>query len=215
MYNLHIRSCTGFDHCEHSFMDYGLLADDVLLKLLKISDELAYKAIYLRYWRKLYFTAFSKTNSKEVAEDIVQSVFTDFWDRRAQHNIMSINAYLEAAVKYQIINYIKNAISKRAQYTGFGELQKTEDASADLPLLVHELNVAIDKAISQLPQKTQAIFRLSRFEKHSNKDISRIMDLSEKAVEYHITQSIRSLRFLLKDFILLDIVLLILDNFHS
>ena len=196
-------------------MDYGLLADDVLLKFLKISDELAYKEIYLRYWRKLYYAAVSKTNSKEVAEDIVQSVFADLWDRRERHNINSIAAYLETAVKYQIINYIKSAISKRAQYTGFSELQKPEENSADLPLLVQELNAAIDKAINQLPQKTQTIFRLSRFEKHSNKDISQIMDLSEKAVEYHITQSLKTLRFFLKDFILVDLVLLIFANFHN
>jgi RNA polymerase sigma-70 factor (family 1) len=195
-------------------MDYGLLADDVLLKFLKISDELAYKAIYLRYWRKLYYSAVNKTNSKEVAEDIVQSVFADLWDRREHHNINNIAAYLETAVKYQIINYIKAAISKRAQYTGFSELQKSEENSADLPLLVQELNMAIDKAISRLPQKTQTIFRLSRFEKHSNKDISQIMDLSEKAVEYHITQSLKSLRFFLKDFILVDLVLLLIVNFY-
>lgn len=194
-------------------MDYGLLADDVLLKFLKISDELAYKEIYLRYWRRLFYSAVSKTNSKEVAEDIVQSVFTDLWDRRAHHNINSVGAYLETAVKYQIINYIKAAISKRSQYSGFSELQKTEESSADLPLLVQELNTAIDKAISQLPQKTQTIFRLSRFEKHSNKDISQIMDLSEKAVEYHITQSLKSLRFFLRDFILVDLILFLFVNF--
>ena len=190
-------------------MDYGLLADNVLLKLLKISDELAYKEIYLRYWRRLYRSAVSKTNSKEVAEDIVQSVFTDLWDRRESHQINSIAAYLETAVKYQIINYIKSAISKRTQYAAFSELQKAEENSVDLPLLVQELNTAIDKAISQLPQKTQTIFRLSRFEKQSNKDISRIMDLSEKAVEYHITQSLKSLRFFLRDFILVDFILLL------
>jgi RNA polymerase sigma-70 factor (family 1) len=196
-------------------MDYGLLAEDVLLKLLKISDELAYKEIYLRYWRRLYASAVSKTNCKEVAEDLVQSVFTDLWERRERYTINSIAAYLETAVKYQIINYIKSAISKRAQYTGFGELQKAEENSADLPLLVQELNTAIDKAINQLPQKTQTIFRLSRFEKQSNKDISRIMDLSEKAVEYHITQSLKSLRVFLRDFILVDLVLLLFTHFYN
>jgi RNA polymerase sigma-70 factor (family 1) len=192
-------------------MDYGLLADNVLLQLLKISDELAYKEIYVRYWRCLYRSAVSKTNSKEVAEDIVQSVFTDLWDRREQHTINSIGAYLETAVKYQVINYIRSAISKRAQYAGLGELQKAEENAADVPLLIQELNAAIDKAISQLPQKTQTIFRLSRFEKHSNKDISQIMDLSEKAVEYHITQSLKSLRFFLRDFILVDLVMLVFE----
>jgi RNA polymerase sigma-70 factor (ECF subfamily) len=190
-------------------MDYKLLADDVLLKLLKISDELAYKEIYLRYWRKLYHAAVSKTNSKEVAEDILQSVFTDLWDRRERHNIINIAAYLDTAVKYQIINYIKTAISKRAHTPGLTELQKTEESTADLTLLVRELNTAIDKAISQLPQKTQTIFRLSRFEKQSNKDISRIMDLSEKAVEYHITQSLKLLRLNLRDFIFICLVLVL------
>jgi len=40
------------------------------------------------------------------------------------------------------------------------------------------------------------------------------MDLSEKAVEYHITQSLKSLRFFLRDFILVDLVLLLFENFH-
>ncbi len=190
-------------------MDYRLLADDVLLKLLKISDELAYKEIYLRYWRKLYYAAVSKTNSKEVAEDILQSVFTDLWDRRERHNIINIAAWLDTAVKYQTINFIKSAISKRAQNTDLSQLQKTEENTADLSLLVRELNAAIDKAINQLPQKTQTIFRLSRFEKQSNKDISRIMDLSEKAVEYHITQSLKLLRLNLRDFIFISLALLL------
>lgn len=190
-------------------MDYRLLADDVLLKLLKISDELAYKEIYLRYWRKLYYAAVSKTNSKEVAEDILQSVFTDLWDRRERHNIINIAAWLDTAVKYQTINFIKSAISKRARHTDLSQLQKTEENTADLSLLVRELNAAIDKAINQLPQKTQTIFRLSRFEKQSNKDISRIMDLSEKAVEYHITQSLKLLRLNLRDFIFISLALLL------
>ena len=211
MSNLQVRLLP--NNCEPCCMDYGLLADDVLLKLLRISDEFAYKEIYLRYWRRLYRTCVSKTNSKEVAEDIVQSIFADLWDRREHHTIINMAAYLETAVKYQVINYIKAAISKRAQYTGYSEGQKTEENPADLPLLVQELSVAIEKAISQLPQKTQTIFRLSRFEKQSNKDISRMMDLSEKAVEYHITQSLKSLRFFLKDFILVDLVLLLLVNF--
>lgn len=181
-------------------MNYQLLADEMLLKLLKISDELAFKELYLRYWKNLYYSALNKINSKEVAEDIVQGVFTDLWEKRERHSIQNILAYLGASVKYQVINYIKSAISKKVHLSTIGEKQKAEENNTDLLLLVQELNSAIDKAISQLPQKTQTIFRLSRFEQHSNKDISQIMDVSEKAVEYHITQSLKTLRFHLKDF---------------
>jgi len=189
-------------------MDYRLLADEVLLQLLKISDALAFKELYLRYWKNLYNSALNKINSKEIAEDIVQTVFTDLWDKREKHAIQNISAYLETSVKYQVINYIKSVISKKAHLSTIGEKQKAEENNTDLLLLVQELNTAIDKAINELPQKTQTIFRLSRLEQHSNKEISLIMNLSEKAVEYHITQSLKSLRSYLKDFILFDLLLI-------
>jgi RNA polymerase sigma-70 factor (ECF subfamily) len=183
-------------------MEYELLADEKLLELLKADDKSAFKEIYRRYWEGLYHMALRKINSKEVAEDIVQTVLVDLWDRRINHNIQNINSYLKASVKYQVINYIKAAISKKIHLSAFGERQGTEQNDGDLLLLTRELNTAINRAIRQLPQKTQTIFRLSRFERHSNKDISRIMDLSEKAVEYHITQSLKTLRLHLKDFMI-------------
>lgn len=190
-------------------MEYALLADEILLKFLRISDELAFREIYLRHWKVLYISALNKINNSEVAEDIVQTVFSDLWERRENHSIENISAYLGTAVKYQVINYIKSAISKKAHLSVIGEKQKAEESNADLLLLVQELNSAIDKAINQLPQKTQTIFRLSRFEQHSNKEISHIMDLSEKAVEYHITQSLKALRLYLKDFMLVDLLLIL------
>lgn len=196
-------------------MDYRLLADEILLKLLKASDELAFKELYLRNWQRLCYIALKKINRKDIAEDILQNVFTDLWRNREQQNIQNITGYLDAAVKYQVIDYIKSAITKRAHFSVVMEGQKEEN-NAELLLLIHELNAAIDKAISQLPQKTQTVFRLSRFERQSNKDISRIMDLSEKAVEYHITQSLKSLRFYLRDFMLVDplVLFFILISFN-
>ena len=191
-------------------MEYRLLADEVLLKFLIISDELAFQEIYQRYWRQLYYAALSKINNKEVAEDIIQTVFTDLWEKREQHSIKNISAYLGTSVKYQVINHIKSGISKKAHLSNISESRKTEENKNELALLVKELNEAIDKAINRLPQKTQTIFRLSRFERHSNKKISRMMDVSEKAVEYHITQSLRALRLYLRSFMLVNLLLVVL-----
>ena len=191
-------------------MEYRLLADEVLLKFLIISDELAFQEIYQRYWRQLYYTALSKINNKEVAEDIIQTVFADLWEKREQHSIKNISAYLGTSVKYQVINYIKSGISRKVHLSNISESRNTEENKNELALLVKELNEAIDKAINRLPQKTQTIFRLSRFERHSNKQISRMMDVSEKAVEYHITQSLRALRLYLKSFLLVNLLLVVL-----
>lgn len=196
-----------------TIMNYRLLDDEILLKFLRISDDLAFKEIYLRYWKRLYYSVLNKINNKEIAEDIVQGVFTDLWEKRDTSSIQILHAYLDASVKYRVINYINAVISQKKHLSHFREKQKTEEANTDLLLLVQELNTGIDKALNQLPQKTQTIFRLSRFEQHSNKEISRIMDLSEKAVEYHISQSLKSLRFYLKDFVQVDLILLLLLTF--
>lgn len=190
-------------------MDYPLLSDEVLTRLLKLGDELAFKELYQRNWRRLFYAALQKINSKEVAEDIVQAIFVDLWEKRERHTIQNIPGYLDAAVKYRVINYIRAAISKKFHLSNLSEKQKTDENDADLGLLVQELNTAIDQALGHLPPKTQTIFRLSRFENQSNKEISRTMDLSEKAVEYHITQSLKTLRLYLKDFMLFDLGLTI------
>ncbi len=183
-----------------------MLEDEVLLKFLRISDELAFKEIYLRYWKGMYYSVLNKINSKETAEDIVQSVFTKLWEGREKHSVQNLSAYLHTAVKYQVVNYIKSAITKKSHLDIAYDEDKKAESNTDLHLLMQELRTAIDKAIRKLPEKTQTIFRLSRFEQHSNKEISSLMHLSEKAVEYHISQSLKSLRFYLQDFILLDLM---------
>ena len=56
-------------------------------------------------------------------------------------------------------------------------------------------------ALDALPPKTQEVYRMSRFENLSGRDIATRMGLSEKSVEYHIAQSLKFLRTRLKDFI--------------
>jgi RNA polymerase sigma-70 factor (ECF subfamily) len=52
--------------------------------------------------------------------------------------------------------------------------------------------------MKKLPEKTCEVFRMSRFENQSVKEIAVQLNLSEKAVEYHITKSLKLLRENLK-----------------
>ena len=59
----------------------------------------------------------------------------------------------------------------------------------------------IEKALNELPEKTQEVYRLSRFDNLTGREIAERIGLSEKSVEYHISQSLKFLRQQLKDFI--------------
>lgn len=60
---------------------------------------------------------------------------------------------------------------------------------------------AIDKTLRELPEKTQLVFRLSRFENKSVREIAGNLELTEKAVEYHITKAIKLLRQRLRGYL--------------
>lgn len=77
----------------------------------------------------------------------------------------------------------------------------TTCAGTESSLTFHELSQAIEKAIATLPEKTRQVFRLSRFDHLSIREIATNLNISEKAVEYHITQSLKTLRFYLKDYL--------------
>ena len=54
--------------------------------------------------------------------------------------------------------------------------------------------------MKKLPEKSGEVFRLSRFEGQSVRAIADRLNLSEKAVEYHITKSLKVLKEQLRVF---------------
>ena len=74
-----------------------------------------------------------------------------------------------------------------------------------------EIQKIVESTLNKLPQKTRQVFILNRYQGLSYKDIANQMDLSTKAIEFHISKALAQLRFSLKDFIHL---LLFLFYFH-
>ena len=64
-----------------------------------------------------------------------------------------------------------------------------------------EITEILRKTLASLPEQTRRIFILSRFEQKSVKEISELMHLAPKSVEYHITKSLKALRVALKDYL--------------
>jgi RNA polymerase sigma-70 factor (family 1) len=189
-------------------MNYKVFDDAILLKLLKAGDGAALEEIYFRYSETVFVAALKKVRIKEIAEELVQNLFIRLWVKREELNIQQLEPYLQTAIRYQVIDYIRSKIIHERYYQFASSQASTHENSSESRLLLHELAVAIDNTIKKLPQKTQEIFRLSRYEKRSIKEIAQCMNLSEKAVEYHMTQSLKFMRLHLKDFIIMELFFL-------
>ena len=184
--------------------------DQELLALIRKDDDEAFAELYNRYSPKVRALAFSKINSIEATQEIVQEIFSGIWERRESLYIEAVPNYLAVAVKYRAINYIKSQLAFRKYsniYKAFVKVSEEETLEA---VQFHNLTEAIEESVQKLPEKTQLVFRLNRMEGKSIAEIAIKLKLSEKAIKYHISRSIKELRFHLKEFLIsLTMVLLV------
>ena len=174
------------------------MTDEQLVISLKNGEEAAFGEIYNRYWFKLYGVAFHQTGTKEEAEELVHDVFESLWQRRSLTTISHLSSYLVVSVKHLATNFIKSQITQRKyqEYLIFHEIQQSY--STDDIVHFSDLSTAVEAVMKKLPEKTSEIFKMSRFENQSVKEIARQLNISEKGVEYHITQSLKMLKESLK-----------------
>jgi RNA polymerase sigma-70 factor (family 1) len=184
---------------------YSTLPDEMLGRLLFTGDAKAYEAIYRRYWRALFSIATWKTNSQVAAEEMVQELFMKLWENRQKTLIENLEAYLKTALKYSVIGFIKAKLVSKQAELGEASDQPT-DQLADTDIGLAELSGALENALNLLPEKTRLVFQMSRFEQRSTSEIASRLGLTDRAVEYHITQSLRLLRFQLKDYLAYSVI---------
>ncbi|WP_459470011.1 RNA polymerase sigma-70 factor [Aquirufa beregesia] len=181
-------------------MNYRMLNDEDLLSNLSRSDKAAFEEIYRRYWYKLYCIAYHQIGVKEDSEEIVQDVFLSIWNRRENVEIKVLELYLTLSIKYKVYDFIRSQINYR-KYQEHIILKEIDlHFNTDDIVDFSDLSGAVEKVLALLPEKSAAIFRKSRFENQNTKEIAKQLNLSEKAVEYHITKSLRFLKENLKDY---------------
>lgn len=188
-------------------MSYQERTNDELVALLVQSDEKAFEELYYRYWSRIFRYAITKVSHQEAAEDICHEVFLSLWQRRQTLQIQNAEAYLIQATKYSVITYYKSKSSDEKHLSRYAQTQAEVHNETEYTLFFNNLQQSWLQALTNLPQKTQDVFRASRIEHLSNKEIATRFDVTEKAVEYHITKALRQIREQLKEFFLLLLLL--------
>ncbi len=178
--------------------------DEQLLELIRQDDERAFEALFDRYWETAHCITYSKVRSAEATEEIVHELFLDFWERRHSLRIStSFAQYLRGAIKFRTISYFRQQLTKRRSMEDYLRQLNPDTAETEQAVNYNELITALEAGVKNLPERTQEVFRLNRLEGQSVREIATKMNLSEKAIEYHITRSRKELRLFLKDFLII------------
>ena len=172
--------------------------------LFSSSDE------YRRCCRRCIIFATSYTYDTAQAECMAEEAMVILWKRMQKgEQIEKLMPCLFTTVRNLALNYLKHKQADIRAREGMGS-----DRDRDIPLRLRSLNhphpsklyqadiqEIIDDTLKHLGERTETIFRLSRFEGLTNREIAAELGISEKTVEYHMSKALKELRVSLEDYL--------------
>ncbi len=166
---------------------------------IRKGDKKAFEALFFEYHEQLSRFANSITKSREFARDAVQDVFLKIWRNRKELDIeLSVKVYLYQAVRNQSLNLLnKQKNQQRLRESFFSETKTIRTQGFDDSTLNNEhleLIKRVWEVVSRMPERRRLVFELHRKHGFSYKEIARILEISKKTVENHMSQALQYLR---------------------
>ncbi|MBN2611736.1 MAG: RNA polymerase sigma-70 factor [Bacteroidales bacterium] len=177
--------------------------DRYLLQKLKEGDIQALEVLFDKYYGNLCRYLMVLFKNQLLVEHISQDIFIYLWENRKNLEInSSLESYLYTAGKYKALNQLRNLKRQEKIKERLGHLQQKEEKSIESKIEVTELEQIINDAIDSLPGRCKEIFRLSREEDKSYKEIAKLLNISINTVEGQMSIALKKLRTLLRPFYL-------------
>ncbi|WP_455640967.1 RNA polymerase sigma-70 factor [Parabacteroides sp.] len=180
-------------------------------------EDIRFEDIYLSYFSKMKHFAQEYVILEEDAENIVQDVFTELWEKREILSMpVNLIAYLFTTIKNKCLNHLRHKMI--VQETA-NQLQ--EEYIITLRMNLNSLEVfdqnifseqdiekIITRALNTLSPKCKEIFIMSKIEGKKQKQIAEELNISINTVETQIGIAYKKLRVELKNYLPLFIFLL-------
>ncbi len=173
--------------------------DTDLLLLVKDDIHSAFNELFDRYWQKGYQKALARLDDDIVAQDIVQEIFINLWQRRATLDIhTSFENYLYSAVRLKVISHFRSQkVSTIQLQDAFERMTLLESATESLTDYI-ELERILEAAISVMPEMLQQVYLL-RAENLPIKDIAGQLGIADQTVKNYMGEVLRRLRVVIKE----------------
>ncbi len=177
--------------CSHKGKPLPLIAESTLVSELKAPEtrEAAFSTLMKQYKERLYWHIRKMVYSHDDTDDVLQNTFIKVY--------RSIDSFKEESKLYtwmyriatnEAITFL-NKKAKRME-TGNEEVQQQAVANlaADPYFEGNEIQLKLQQAIAQLPQKQQLVFNMKYFDDMKYDDMSQILGTSVGALKssYHI-----------------------------
>ncbi len=170
-----------------------------LFKKIQKGDVKSLEVLFDRYYNVLCNFAYLFLKDEEHAKEIASELFINIWQKRNEIVIReSLKSYLYRSVKNAVIS-AKRKEKRKNKFMENVEENKPEFITPETLLLRKEFEEKVDQLFADLPKKSGLVFRMKRIDGLRYKEISKILNISEKTVENHMGNAIKRIKNILDE----------------
>ena len=176
-------------------MDGNLLID------LKNGDEKAFETLFWEYNQHVYHFVYSLLYDKSMAADLTQNVFLKIWEKHETIDPeQNFDAYLFTIARNLVYKETENRLLSEKLTESLQRQLSDVDSLMEERIDAESLREYINSLIEELPPsrreifRSKCLFRLSRHEHLSYREIAERLSISEKTVETQLSRALRFLR---------------------
>lgn len=170
----------------------SILNEQLLLRKIQYEDDDAsFKLLFDTYWEMLFLHALKKTKSQDLAQDLAQETFINFWKyRKGVGDIQNLKSYLITMLKYQFFKWIdQEKIVFDALDSALSNSIYTDHSDGFKIMEFNELYTFVMDRIDELPTRSKQIFIQNRFENKTVKELAETYSIAESTVRNHLSQA--------------------------
>lgn len=162
---------------------------------LKNEDYSAFDALFKKYSEPVYAFSLSITKESYSAEDITQLVFIKIWQKRELlDEFLSFKSFLFRITYNEVVSWIRKANSEKRRISHYAGSHSFESDETATLVEFNNINSIAEQIIEQLPEKRKEIFKLSREQGLTNREIAEKLDISVKTVENQMSAALKLLK---------------------
>ena len=175
--------------------DYQSLHDHQLIDLLKEDDEAAFTEIYSRYAENLTGFASTKLYCLADARDIIHDLFVTLWEERRTLIVhRKLESFLFTLVRYRVVDKIRKNITKEGYAGMISMLSQSYGPEVEGQIAAKELQQQVNSKLEELSPRVKEVYKLSREDHLSIKEIAVKLEVSEQTVKNQLTVALKHLR---------------------
>jgi RNA polymerase sigma-70 factor (ECF subfamily) len=190
-------------------VDKNSIDKEVVISL-KAGDRIAFEKVFFGFADRLYYFAMRYLRNQHDAEELVQEVFVKLWENRGSLNEeLSFSGYLYTIARNTIFNQNRKRVNEQAYQEYVKNALQLASTKTEDDLIYADIKNLVDKVVEDLPPQRKLVYKMSRDQGLTYKEIAQELSLSERTVEAHIRLALKTItEFVDKQFIIPIILML-------